>query len=67
MSLFKATSIALNIAQNKLTFKLEPIEFQSIIFKKKLFSKTLNSPKDNSEQLENYRTTTVKCLYSSCS
>ncbi len=54
MSLSKATSIALNIAQNKLTFKLEPIEFQSIIFKKKLFSKTLNPSKDNSEQLENY-------------
>ncbi len=54
MSLSKATFITFNIAQNKLTFKLEPIEFQLIIFKKKLFLKTLNSPKDNSEQLENY-------------
>jgi hypothetical protein len=62
-----ATSIALNIAQNQPDFKLEDLEESLIIFKKKLFSKTLDPPKANPEKLENYRTVTIKCLYKGCS
>ncbi|KAH6711911.1 hypothetical protein BKA61DRAFT_578337 [Leptodontidium sp. MPI-SDFR-AT-0119] len=31
-----------------------------------LFSKTLNPPKENPENIENYRTVTIKCLRPSC-
>jgi hypothetical protein len=61
------TSIRLNRIQNHPDFELEPIEQQPIIFKKGLFSKTLDPPKDNPDLLENYRTITVKCLYLNCS
>ena len=61
------TSIRLNRIQNHSDFELEPIEQQPIIFKKELFSKTLDSPKDNLDLLENYRTIIVKCLYLNCS
>ncbi|KAH6698255.1 hypothetical protein BKA61DRAFT_583415 [Leptodontidium sp. MPI-SDFR-AT-0119] len=56
----------LNIAQNSPEFQLEPLEDQAPIFKKKLFSKTLDPPKEEPEKLENYRTVTIKCLYPSC-
>ena len=58
--------IKLNIAQNHPDFKLEPIEKQALIFKKGLFSKTLNLIKENPELVENYRIVIIKCLYSSC-
>jgi asparagine synthetase A len=61
-----STQIKLNIAQNHLDFKLELIEKQAPIFKKGLFSKTLDPIKENLELVENYRTVTIKCLYSSC-
>ena len=48
------TSIRLNRIQNHPDFELEPIEQQPIIFKKGLFSKTLDPPKDNLDLLENY-------------
>ena len=57
------TSIRLNRIQNHPDFKLEPIEQQPIIFKKGLFSKTLDSLKDNLDISENYRTVTIKYLY----
>ena len=67
MSSSKNTSIKLNIAQNYPDFELEPIEQQPLIFKKLLFSKTLDPPKENPELIENYRTVTIKCLYPNCS
>ena len=66
MSTSQNTSVKLNIAQNSPDFELEPLDQQSIIFKKGLFSKTLDPPKESLELLENYRTVTVKCLYSGC-
>jgi hypothetical protein len=66
MSSSQAATIKLNIAQNRLTFELELIEEQSIIFKKELFKKILDSAKSNLEKLENYRTITIKCLYPNC-
>ncbi|KAH6695989.1 hypothetical protein BKA61DRAFT_583242 [Leptodontidium sp. MPI-SDFR-AT-0119] len=60
------TSVALNIAQNSPEFKLEELENSPIIYKKKLFSKTLNPPKENPENIENYRTVTIKCLRPGC-
>jgi hypothetical protein len=66
MSSSQRNAIKLNIAQNSPTFELEPIEEQSIIFKKKLFSKVLNAAKSEPEKLENYRTVIVKCLYPGC-
>ena len=66
MSSSQAATIKLNIAQNCPTFELEPIEEQSIIFKKELFKKILDPAKSNPEKLENYRTVTIKCLYPNC-
>ena len=66
MSSSQRNAIKLNIVQNNPTFELEPIEEQSIIFKKKLFSKVLNAIKSEPEKLENYRTVIVKCLYTGC-
>ena len=63
----QASSINLNKVQNDPKFKLEPLEAQPLIFRKGLFSKTLDDPKDNPEVLENYRTVTVKCLFQGCS
>ncbi len=60
------TSIALNIAQNSPDFKLEAIEDSVIIFKKGLFSKTLDPPKADPENINNYRSVTIKCLYKGC-
>jgi len=60
------TSVALNIAQNSPDFQLEDLESSPNIFKKGLFSKTLNPPKENPENLNNYRTVTIKCLCSGC-
>ena len=63
----EASSISkLNIIQNDPKFELESIENQSLIFRKKLFIKTLDPIKENPEKPENYRTVTVKCLYPSC-
>jgi hypothetical protein len=56
----------LNIAQNSPNFELKPIENQLFIFKKKLFSKTLNSFNSDPEKTKNYRTVTIKCFYPSC-
>ncbi|KAH7308320.1 hypothetical protein BKA65DRAFT_485667 [Rhexocercosporidium sp. MPI-PUGE-AT-0058] len=60
------TSVALNITQNSPEFKLEELENSLIIFKKKLFSKTLNSLKENPENIENYRIVIIKCLRPGC-
>jgi hypothetical protein len=60
------TSIALNIAQNSPDFQLEDLENSPIIFKKGLFSKTLNPTKENPEDINNYRTVTIRCLRSGC-
>ena len=63
----KANTISkLNIAQNSLNFELELIENQPFIFKKKLFSKTLDFSNSDPEKPENYRTVTIKCFYPSC-
>ncbi|PVH67259.1 hypothetical protein DL98DRAFT_523426 [Cadophora sp. DSE1049] len=59
-------SIKLNIAQNHPDFELEPIKEQPLIFKRKLYSKTLDPPKSEPEKPENYRTVTIICLYPSC-
>ena len=66
MSITQNNAIKLNLAQNNSNFELEPIEEQPFIFKKKLFSKILDSIKENPEKPENYRTVTVKCLYPGC-
>jgi hypothetical protein len=60
------TSVALNITQNSPEFKLKESENSPIIYIKKLFSKTLNPPKENPENIENYRTVTIKCLRPGC-
>lgn len=60
------TSISLNIKQNRPDFKLEPLENQLPLFKYKYLSKALDPPKENPEDLSNYRTVTVKCLYNGC-
>jgi hypothetical protein len=67
MAGFIKTSIALNIRQNRPEFELEDLEDSPLIFKEKLFSKTLDPPKDNPDKIENYRTVTIKCLYKGCS
>jgi hypothetical protein len=61
-----SSAITTNISQNQDDFTLLPIEEQSIIFKKQLFSKTLDPPKAEPERLENFRTVTVRCLYPGC-
>jgi hypothetical protein len=58
--------IALNRAQNDPNFALIPIKDSSSIFKYKLFSKTLDPPKENPESIQGYRTVTIKCLYIGC-
>jgi hypothetical protein len=60
------SSIKLNIQQNKANFELEPLEEQPPCFQFGYFSKTLDPPKDNPEDLNNYRTVTIKCLYPGC-
>jgi hypothetical protein len=66
MAHFNKTSITLNIQQNQSDFELEALEKAPIIFKEKLFSKTLDPPKKDPQKLENYRTVTVKCLQHGC-
>lgn len=60
------TSITLNIQQNQSDFELEDLEEAPIIFKEKLFSKTLDPPKKDPQIFENYRTVTIKCLQKGC-
>ena len=63
----QANSISkLNIAQNYPNFALKPIEKQPLIFKNKLFSKTLDFLNSDPEKPENCRTVTIKCLYPNC-
>jgi hypothetical protein len=60
------SSIKLNILQNQEDFELEPISQQPPLFKYGLFKKTLDPPKVNPEELENYRTVTITCLFKGC-
>jgi hypothetical protein len=60
------STINLNILQNKEDFELEPISKQPPIFKLGLMKKTLDSPKANPENINNYRTVTVRCLFKGC-
>ncbi|KAH6708805.1 hypothetical protein BKA61DRAFT_579809 [Leptodontidium sp. MPI-SDFR-AT-0119] len=66
MSTLQQAAIKLNITQNDPNFALDAIETQALIFKKKLFSKVLDPIKENPQNIDNYRTVTVKCLYPSC-
>ena len=59
----QSSSIALNLKQNSIDFKLEAIENQSSIFKYKFFSKVLDPPNNNPEDL---RTVTIRCLFTGC-
>ena len=52
-----------NLKQNQLTFQLELLNEASLIFKKKLFSKTLDPLKENPENPKNYRSVIIKCLF----
>ncbi|KAH9205000.1 hypothetical protein DL95DRAFT_105316 [Leptodontidium sp. 2 PMI_412] len=56
----------LNIKQNSVDFKLEPLNQQAPLFKYKYLEKTLDPAKPNPEKLENYRTVTIKCLVKGC-
>jgi hypothetical protein len=60
------SSIKLNILQNQEDFELEPIAQQPPFFKYGLFKKTLDPLKANPEELENYRTVTITCLFKGC-
>jgi hypothetical protein len=60
------SSIKLNILQNQEDFELDPVSQQPPVFKYGLFKKTLNPLKENPEDLNNYRTVTVKCLFGGC-
>ena len=60
------SSVVLNIKQNRDDFELEPLDLQAPIFKYSYLLKTLNPPNSNPEELSNYRTVTVKCLYKNC-
>jgi hypothetical protein len=53
--------IALNLKQNKLGFKLNPIKFQSLLFKYKFISKVLHPLNENPKDL---KIVIVKCLFS---
>ena len=60
-------TIKLNFIQNYPDFELSPFQdLNSLIFKKQLFSKTLDPAKKKPEKPENYRTVTIKCLYPNC-
>jgi len=48
------TSIKLNILQNKEDFELDPVSNQAPIFKLGFIKKTLDPPKANLENLNNY-------------
>jgi len=66
MSSSQNAAIKLNLAQNSPSFEIEPIKDQVLIFKKNLFSRVLDPPKENPEIPENYRTVTIKCLFPGC-
>lgn len=55
--------ISLNLKQNSIDFKLEPIENQPPIFKYKFVSKVLDPLNDN---LEDLRIVTIRCLFTRC-
>jgi hypothetical protein len=57
-----ARTQSLNIVQNSPKFELD-LETQLIIFKKGLFSKTLDPIKEDPKE---QRTCTVKCLHKAC-
>ena len=56
----QSSSIALNLKQNSINFKLEPIENQPLLFKYKFISKVLDPLNDN---LEEPRIVTIRCLF----
>jgi hypothetical protein len=64
--MFQQSTINLNILQNKEDFELEPISKQPPIFKLSLMKKTLDPPKANPENINNYRTVTIRCLFKGC-
>jgi hypothetical protein len=57
------SSIALNLKQNSIDFKLEPIENQPPLFKYEFLSKVLDPPNNNQQGL---RTVTIRCLFTGC-
>ena len=57
------STIALNIKQNREDFELDSLDLQPLIFRYGYLSKTLDPPKENPEDLKNYRTVTIKCLF----
>lgn len=57
--------ITQNQIQNALDFELF-IKDQLIIFKRGLFIKELDPPKENLEDPESFRTVTVKCTQRGC-
>jgi hypothetical protein len=59
-------TLALNIKQNQDDFELEPLDIQPALFRYGYLSKTLDPPKEDPENLNNYRTVTVKCLFKGC-
>ena len=59
----QSLSIALNLKQNSLEFKLDLIENQPPLFKYKFVSKVLDPLNNNPEDL---RTITVRCLFIGC-
>ena len=59
-------SIKLNLEQNQPNFELESLEESPLIFREKLFSKTLDPPKENPEDPKNFRLITIKCLFIGC-
>ena len=56
----QSSSIALNLKQNSIDFKLKPIKNQPPLFKYKFISKVLDPPNNNPEDL---RTVTIRCLF----
>ncbi|CZT41781.1 uncharacterized protein RSE6_01563 [Rhynchosporium secalis] len=64
--IYKQVILFLNLEQNQANFELEPLEESTLIFKERLFSKTLDPPKENPEDPINYRSVTIKCLYIGC-
>ena len=60
------STITLNIKQNKEDFKLDSLDLQPLIFRYGYLSKTLDPPKDNPEEIKNYRTVTIKYLFKNC-
>jgi hypothetical protein len=58
--------VSLNIKQNQEDFELEPFSNQSPCFKYKLLKKTLDLPKENPHDKNNFRNIIVKYLYTGC-